>query len=169
MEDDPPISFIGVEGPNGEFSPAFIVDDRAADAAALPRLRLAEQQAASIREGIETYRSAFRPIEWVKGLGLGLLALGLFILLLRLQRHANQKIRSWISNGENSLLSGWKVGETQIIAPWQERGVLQALRIGVHWAVLTALAYLFIPVVLGSFPPTRGLALSIWLLSLIHI
>ena len=99
----------------------------------------------------------------MKGLGLGLLALGLFILLLRLQRRANQMIRSWISNGENSLLSGWKVGETEIIAPWQERGVLQVLRIGVHWLVLITLAYLFIPVVLGSFPPTRGLALSIWL------
>jgi len=158
VQEDPPYSMIGVLDATGHFKPYLAVDDRAGRAFDLSRQELAELYRDQLRGAIRQYRSTHSLASWLSGTALALLVLGAYLLWLRLQGELNQRLRQGIARGTNPWLRGVSMAGSQVLDSEQERGALLLLVRALHWGVLLLASYLMIPLLLGFFPPTQGIA-----------
>lgn len=157
VRDEPPYSFIGIER-NGKFVRELAVDDRAGACFGLTRQALAEKYRADLHQAVERYRTRNTPHAWLVGTALALLVLGVFVLLLRLELGINRRIKDQIARRRRfPLLTGFGL-LSQLVAVEQARRLVQLLRQLTHWTLLLLISYLLIPLLLGFFPPTEGLA-----------
>jgi hypothetical protein len=158
VQEDPPYSMIGVIDVKGQFKPYLAVDDRAGRAFEISRQELAELYRDQLRGAIRQYRSTHSLTSWLRGTALALLVLGAYLLWLRLQGDFNQRLREGILRGTTPWLRGVSLAGSQVLDSEQARGaVLLVLRV-LHWGVLLLASYLMIPLLLGFFPPTQGIA-----------
>lgn len=157
LRDQPPYSFIGIER-NGLFTRELAVEDRAAACFDLTRQELATQYRDSIRTAIARYRQRNTPRAWMEGSAQALLVLGIYILWLRGQLAVNRRLRERIARRESFPLVRPLRVVHRLLDTDHARSLLQWLRIGVHWLVLLLVSYLLIPLLLGFFPPTEGIA-----------
>ena len=158
VQEDPPYSMIGVVNTKGQFKPYLAVDDRAGRAFEISRQELAELYRDQLRGAIRQYRSTHSLTSWLRGTALALLVLGAYLLWLRLQGDFNQHLREGILRGTTSWLRGVSLAGSQVLDSEQARGAVLLLLRGVHWGVLLLASYLMIPLLLGFFPPTQGIA-----------
>jgi small-conductance mechanosensitive channel len=158
VQEDPPYSMIGVIDVKGQFKPYLAVDDRAGRAFEISRQELAELYRDQLRGAIRQYRSTHSLTSWLRGTALALLVLGAYLLWLHLQGDFNQRLREGILRGTTPWLRGVSLAGSQVLDSEQARGaVLLVLRV-LHWGVLLLASYLMIPLLLGFFPPTQGIA-----------
>lgn len=96
---------------------------------------------------------------WLQGNALAALVMAVYVVGLRIQLGLNQRLRRLIIQRERVLLktvSGF--GLAGVVVSEQLQAILQGLRSILNWAVLLLISYLLIPLLLGFFPPTRGIA-----------
>ncbi len=159
VREDPPYSMVGLVGANGRFTPRLAVDDRAGAAFQVSRQELALRYRDQLRGAIRQYRSTHNLESWLRGTALALLVLGGYILWLQGQSELNRRLALWIDRrGLHQLADAVTPGKSQLINAQQLQAVLQQLRQGVHWLLLLLASYLLIPLLLGFFPPTQGIA-----------
>ncbi len=159
VRDDPPYSLVGLEGADGSFNPEMGVDARSADCFGLTREQLALRYRDQMRAAIRQYRSRHNLGAWLKGTALAALVLGIYVLWLRVQGRINAALQRRISQHEQVVLQRLgRVGLRGLVAPDQVRSVLQGLRQVIHWGLVALVSYLLIPLLLGLFPPTQGIA-----------
>jgi small-conductance mechanosensitive channel len=159
LRESPPFTLIGIERSEGEFQQIGAVDDRMAKCFATSRLQLAERYRDSVRQAIRRYRQVHSRESWLRGSALAALVLGIYLLWLRLQFTANRRIRDWISQRERFLLQRLgRLGLTALVEPEHVRRFMQGVRQAIHWSLLLLISYLLIPLLLGFFPPTQGIA-----------
>ena len=158
VQEDPPYSMIGVIDAKGQFKPYLAVDDRAGRAFEISRQELAELYRDQMRGAIRQYRSTHSLTSWLRGTALALLVLGAYLLWLRLQGEFNQHLREGILRGTTPWLRGVRLAGSQVLDSEQERGAVLLLLRVLHWGVLLLASYLMIPLLLGFFPPTQGIA-----------
>jgi hypothetical protein len=87
-----------------------------------------------------------------------LLVIGAYLLWLRLQGDFYQRLREGILRGNTPWLGGVSLAGSQVLDSEQARGAVLLLLRVVHWGVLLLASYLMIPLLLGFFPPTQGIA-----------
>ena len=87
-----------------------------------------------------------------------MLVIGAYLLWLRLQGDYNQCLREGILRGTTPWLRGVSLAGSQVLDSEQARGAVLLLLRVVHWGVLLLASYLMIPLLLGFFPPTQGIA-----------
>jgi small-conductance mechanosensitive channel len=158
VQEDPPYSMIGVIDAKGQFKPYLAVDDRAGRAFATSRQELAELYRDQLRGAIRQYRSTHSLTSWIRGTALALLVLGAYLLWLRLQGDFNQRLREGVLRGTTPWLRGVSLAGSQVLDSEQARGAVLLLLRVLHWGVLLLASYLMIPLLLGFFPPTQGIA-----------
>jgi len=159
VRDDPPYSLVGLEGVDGSFNPEMGVDARSADCFGLTREQLALRYRDQMRAAIRQYRSRHNLGAWLKGTALAALVLGIYLLWLRVQGWINAALQRRIGQHEQVVLQRLgRVGLRGLVAPDQVRSVLQGLRQVIHWGLVALVSYLLIPLLLGLFPPTQGIA-----------
>lgn len=159
VRDDPPYSLVGLEGVDGSFDPEMGVDARSADCFRLTREQLALRYRNQMRAAIRQYRSRRNLGAWLKGTALAALVLGIYLLWLRVQGRINAALQRRIGQHEQVVLQRLgRVGLRGMVAPDQVRSVLQGLRQVIHWGLVVLVSYLLIPLLLGLFPPTQGVA-----------
>ncbi|MEB3321512.1 MAG: mechanosensitive ion channel family protein [Synechococcaceae cyanobacterium] len=159
LRESPPFTLIGVRRGEGEFQQVGAVDDRMARCFSTSRTALAGSYRDSIRQAIRRYRQAHSAESWMRGTALAALVLGAYLLWLRGQSAINRRLRVWISRRERFLLQQLgRIGITALVEPDQVRRCLQGLRATLHWSVLLLISYLLIPLLLGFFPPSQGIA-----------
>jgi small-conductance mechanosensitive channel len=159
LQESPPFTLIGIERGEGEFEQIGAVDDRMAKCFATSRLQLAERYRDSVRQAIRRYRQVHSRESWLRGSALAALVLAIYLLWLRLQFSANRRIRDWISQRERFLLQRLgRLGLTALVEPEHVRRFMQGVRQAIHWSLLLLISYLLIPLLLGFFPPTQGIA-----------
>jgi len=158
VQEDPPYSMVGVIDAAGHFRPYLAVDDRAGRAFEISRQELAELYRDQLRGAMRQYRSTHSLASWLRGTALALLVLGAYLLWLRLQGDCNQRLRQGILRGTTPWLRGVSLAGNQVLDSEQERGALLLLLRVLHWGVLLLASYLMIPLLLGFFPPTQGIA-----------
>lgn len=159
VRDDPPYSLVGLEGADGSFNPEMGVDARSADCFGLTREQLALRYRDQMRAAIRQYRSRHNLGAWLKGTALAALVLGIYLLWLRVQGRINAALQRRIGQHEQVVLQRLgRVGLRGMVAPDQVRSVLQGLRQVIHWGLVALVSYLLIPLLLGLFPPTQGIA-----------
>jgi len=159
VRDDPPYSLVGLEGVDGSFNPEMGVDARSADCFELTREQLALRYRDQMRAAIRQYRSRHNLGAWLKGTALAALVLGIYLLWLRVQGWINAALQRRIGQHEQVVLQRLgRVGLRGLVAPDQVRSVLQGLRQVIHWGLVALVSYLLIPLLLGLFPPTQGIA-----------
>ncbi|SBO41799.1 mechanosensitive ion channel family protein [Cyanobium sp. NIES-981] len=121
--------------------------------------RLAELSRDQIRAAMVRYREAHSLQSWLRGSALAALVLAVYVVWLRLQFRLNGRIRHLIASRERFLLQQLaRFGLSALLEPAQVRRLLQGVRSTVHWAVLLLISYLLVPLLLGFFPPTQGIA-----------
>ncbi|MCX5953565.1 MAG: mechanosensitive ion channel [Cyanobacteria bacterium] len=158
VQEDPPYSMIGVIDAKGIFKPFLAVDDRAGRAFEISRQELAELYRDQLRGAMRQYRSTHSLSSWITGTAMALLVLGAYLLWLRLQGEFNQRLRQGILRGTTPWLRGVSLAGSQVLDSEQERGAVLLLLRVLHWGVLLLASYLMIPLLLGFFPPTQGIA-----------
>ncbi len=159
VRDDPPYSLVGLEGPDGSLAPEMGVDARSADCFGLTREQLALRYRDQLRAAIRQYRSRHNLGAWLKGTALAALVLGIYLLGLRVQSRINTALQRRLGQHEQVVLQRLgRVGLRGMVAPDQVRSVLQGLRQVIHWGLVALVSYLLIPLLLGLFPPTQGIA-----------
>ena len=158
VREDPPYSMLGLEGPDGRFTPQLAVDDRAARAFATSRQELAERYRDQLRGTLRQYRSSHTLGAWLRNSALALLMLGLYLAWVRLQGGLERQLRQWISAAPAPWLSGLRLGGSKVLDAGQERAALLWLLRLLHWSLLLLASYLMIPLLLGFFPPTQLVA-----------
>ncbi|WP_216902374.1 mechanosensitive ion channel family protein [Synechococcus sp. CCY 9618] len=157
LQDQPPYTFVGLDR-NGRFTRELAVEDHAAACFGISRQELATQYRDSIRTAIARYRRRNTLNAWLEGSAQALLVLGTFILWLRGQLTVNRRLRERIARRQSfPLLRRLRVLH-KLLDTDQARSLLQWLRTGAHWLLLLLVSYLLIPLLLGFFPPTEGLA-----------
>jgi small-conductance mechanosensitive channel len=157
--EDPPFSLIGIVKGDGGFIPLLGVDDRAAACFGLTREELAARYRDQLRQAIRAYRESRTLASWLKGTALAALVLGIYVLWLRVQGRINERLRGQIAQRQQFVLQHLsRLGLSGLVEADQVRGVMQRLRQVVHWSVLALISYLLIPLLLGLFPPTQGIA-----------
>ena len=158
VQEDPPYSMVGVIDATGHFKPYLAVDDRAGRAFDISRQELAELYRDQLRGAVRQYRSTHSLTSWLRGTALALLVLAAYLLWLRLQGLLNQRLRQGIARGTTPWLRGVSLAGSQVLDSEQERGALLLVVRVLHWGVLLLASYLMIPLLLGFFPPTQGIA-----------
>jgi small-conductance mechanosensitive channel len=156
-----PYTLLGVERRDGSFSPQLAVDERAASCFGLTAEQLAMRYRDQTRAAIERFRDSYSLLSWLKGTALAALVLGIYLLWLRLQGGINQALRRQIGarEREDLMRKGLRrVGLSGLLVPEQVRSLLQGLRQLIHWSLVGMISYLLIPLLLGQFPPTKGIA-----------
>jgi small-conductance mechanosensitive channel len=156
LRDDPPYVVVGLLGPEGRFRPLLAVDDRAARAFNLSRERLAEQYRDQLRGAIKQYRTSHSLDSWLQGLGLALAVLVTYLVWWRVQSSLNQRLERWLNH--HIRRKGLRLGGSQVLDAEQLRDALQMLRRLAHGTLLLFASWLLIPLLLGFFPPTKGVA-----------
>ena len=159
VREEPPFSIVGILEKDGRFDPAIGVDDRTAACFDLSRQQLANRYKENLIQAITTFRSTHTLASWLKGTGLAALVLFIYVLLLRWQFRLNQKLRQSIAAQERFLLQHLsRFGITALVQPDQVRQIMQRLRQVLHWSLILLISYLLVPLLLGFFPPTQGIA-----------
>ncbi|MEA5441790.1 mechanosensitive ion channel family protein [Cyanobium gracile] len=153
----PPYTFIGIDS-DGTFLTEMAVEARGAACFGLTPQALAERYRDELRVAIARYRKSNNLRSWLEGMALALLVLGVFVLWLRLQLMLNRRIRDRIQNPRSFPLLRRVRLLHQLLDAEQARGLLQRLRAVLHWSLLLLISYLLIPLLLGFFPPTEGIA-----------
>jgi small-conductance mechanosensitive channel len=156
LRDDPPYVVVGLLGPEGRFRPLLAVDDRAARAFNLSRERLAEQYRDQLRGAIKQYRTSHSLESWLQGLGLALAVLVIYLAWWRVQSSLNQRLERWLNH--HIRRKGLWLGGSQVLDAEQLRDALQMLRRLAHGTLLLFASWLLIPLLMGFFPPTKGVA-----------
>ncbi len=156
---DPPYSLVGVEGSDGSFNAEMGVDERSAACFGVSREQLALRYRDQMRSAIQAYRRSHNLGAWLKGTALAALVLGIYLLWLRVQSRINAALQRRIGQHEQVVLQRLgRMGLRGMVAPDQVRSVLQGLRQVIHWGLVVLVSYLLIPLLLGLFPPTQGIA-----------
>ena len=159
VQEDPPFSLVGFREPDGRFTPEMAVGDREAACFGVTRQQLALRYRDGLRQAISSYRSTHTFSAWMKGTGLAALVLGIYILWLRGQGILNERIRQQIAQRQRFVLQRLsRLGLSGFVEPDQVRDVMQRLRQLIHWSLILLISYLLIPLLLGLFPPTQGIA-----------
>lgn len=159
VRDEPPYSLIGVEEKSGPFIEEMGVDDRLAACFGITRQQLATRYRDDIRQAITRYRSSHTLVSWLMGTALAALVLGVYILWLRVQGSLNERLRRKIAQRPQFILQHLsRFGLGALVEPDQVRSLMQRLRQVIHWSLVVLISYLLIPLLLGLFPPTQGIA-----------
>jgi hypothetical protein len=154
VEEHPPYWMV-VERQSDELSvPRLAVDERSARSFGLSQRQLAERYRDQLRAAIRDYRSRHSLENWLRGTALAALVLAVYSAWLLWQRRLHRQLRQAIrAHGQ-----GLRLGSSQLLEPAQLRAALQLGLTLLHWGVLLLVSYLLIPLLLGFFPPTQGLA-----------
>jgi small-conductance mechanosensitive channel len=159
VREEAPYSLVGIQRADGGFTPELGVDDRAAACFDLTRQALALRYRDNMRKAIFAYRKSHTFSAWLQGTILAALVLAFYILWLRLQGRLNQHLRHRISDAPWFILKKLnRHGLSGFVEANQARQILQTVRQAVHWSLVLAISYLLIPLLLGFFPPTQGVA-----------
>lgn len=159
VKEDPPFSLVGFREQDGRFTAELAVGDRAAACFGVTRQQLALRYRDGLRRAISSYRSTHTLSAWMKGTALAALVLGIYILWLRGQGILNERIRQQIAQRQRFVLQRLsRLGLSGFVEPDQVRDVMQRLRQLIHWSLILLISYLLIPLLLGLFPPTQGIA-----------
>jgi small-conductance mechanosensitive channel len=159
VREEAPYSLVGIQRADGGFTPELGVDDRAAACFDLTRQALALRYRDNMRRAITTYRKSHTFSAWLQGTTLAALVLAFYILWLRLQSRLNQHLRHRISDAPWFILKRMsRLGLSGFVEANQVRQILQTVRQMAHWSLVLAISYLLIPLLLGFFPPTQGIA-----------
>ena len=120
---------------------------------------LAEQTRDSIRTALVQYRERHSLQSWLRGSGLAVLVLAVYVIWLKIQYRFNQRLRQLISHRDPFLQRQLtRFGLTGLLDTNTLKAVLQGLRSILNWALLLLISYLLIPLLLGFFPPTQTIA-----------
>ncbi len=157
IRERPPYTVIGAER-HGKFVGELAVEDRAAACFGVTRQVLAARYRDQISQAIARYRKEHTLSAWLEGTALALLVLGVFVLWLRVQLTINRWLQRRIARPDGFPLLGRVPLLSQLLAFEPVRGLLQQIRGLVHVSLLLLVSYLLIPLLLGFFPPTRGIA-----------
>ncbi|MCT0213513.1 mechanosensitive ion channel family protein [Synechococcus sp. CS-1324] len=157
LREDPPYTILGIER-DGQFSKKMAFDDRIATCFGLSRQALAADYRDSFQQGILRYRQDNSLVSWLRGTGLALLVLGIYILWLRFQLGLNRTIRGWLTNSNNQQRLCLRIAGNQVLDSSQVRPLLLLVWQASQWALLLLVSYLLIPLLLGFFPPTQAVA-----------
>ncbi len=159
VQEDPPYSVIGILEPDGHFAPEMAVDDRVAACFGLTRQNLAIRYRDQLRTAINDYRSRRTLSSWLTGTALAALVLGIYVLWLRGQGMLNERLRRQFAQRPQFILQRLsRFGLSGFVEVDQVRRLMQRLRQVIHWSVVILISYLLIPLLLGLFPPTQGIA-----------
>ena len=159
LRESPPFTLIGIDRGEGEFQQLGAVDDRMAKCFATTRIQLAERYRESLKKAISRFRREHSTESWLRGSALAALVLAVYVVWLRLQFGLNNRIRDELARRERFLLQRLgRLGVTALVEPDQVRRLMQGVRQGVHWTLLVLISYLLVPLLLGLFPPTQGIA-----------
>lgn len=159
VKEEPPFSLVGFSEPDGRFTAEMAVGDRAAACFGVTRQQLALRYRDGLRRAITSYRGTHTFSAWMKGTALAALVLGIYILWLRGQGILNERIRQQIAQRQRFVLQRLsRLGLSGFVEPDQVRDGMQRLRQLVHWSLILLISYLLIPLLLGLFPPTQGIA-----------
>jgi len=156
VRDDPPYAMVGLLDPDGRFRPLLAVDDRAAKAFDLSRDQLATQYRDQLRGAIKQFRATHSLDAWLRGLGLALAVLILYLVWWKAQSTLNHRLERWLTCrfGQRGL----RVGGNQVLDAEQLRDGLQVVRRLAHGTLLLLASWLLIPLLLSFFPPTKAVA-----------
>lgn len=159
VREEAPYSFVGIQRADGRFTPELGVDDRAGACFNLTRQALALRYRDNMRKAISAYRKSHTFSAWLQGTTLATLVLVFYIFWLGMQGRLNQHLRHRISDTPGFILKRLgPLGVSKYVETNQVRQILQAVRQVVHWSLILAISYLLIPLLLGFFPPTQGIA-----------
>ncbi|MEA5391487.1 mechanosensitive ion channel domain-containing protein [Cyanobium gracile UHCC 0139] len=159
VKEEPPFSLVGFREPDGRFTAEMAVGDRAAACFGVTRQQLALRYRDGLRRAITSYRGTHTFSAWMQGTALAALVLGIYILWLRGQGILNERIRQQIAQRQRFVLQRLsRLGLSGFVEPDQVRDGMQRLRQLVHWSLILLISYLLIPLLLGLFPPTQGIA-----------
>jgi small-conductance mechanosensitive channel len=159
IRDEPPYTVIGFENEDGTFNREMAVDDRGAACFGITREELGSRYRDNLRAAIRRYRSDHSLTSWLKGTGLAALVLGIYVVWLRTQGRLNERLRRHIAQQPHFILQHLsRLGLSGFVEPDQVRELMQRLRQLIHWSLLAVISYLLIPLLLGLFPPTQGIA-----------
>lgn len=159
VREEAPYSLVGIQKADGRFIPELAVDDRAGACFGLTRQALALRYRDNMRRAIRTYRKSHTFSAWLQGTTLAALVLAFYILWLRLQGRLNQHLQLRISDRSWFILNKLgRLGLSGFVEADQVRQILQIVRQVIHWSLVLAISYLLIPLLLGFFPPTQGIA-----------
>jgi small-conductance mechanosensitive channel len=154
VEEQPPYWMVAERQADGRTLPRLAVDERAARRFGLSQRGLAELYRDQLQAAIRQYRSRHSLQAWLRGMGLALLVLLIYVAWLLWQRRLHRRLHRLLLQRSPGL----RVGSTQLLAPTQLRpGLLLGLKL-LHWTLLVLISYLLIPLLLGFFPPTQILA-----------
>ncbi len=161
VQEEPPFSLVGILEKDGRFKPELAVGDRAAACFGLTRQQLALRYRDGMRRAITNYRGSHTLASWLRGTALAALVLGVYILWLRLQGGLNRRLRRQFAESPRFVMQGLdRLGLSGFVEADHVRQLMQLLRQLVHWSLVLVLviSYLLIPLLLGFFPPTEGIA-----------
>lgn len=159
VQEQPPFSMVGILKSDGRFTPELGVDDPAGACFGLSRQQLALRYRDELRRAISTYRGTHTPSAWLKGTALAALVLAVYIHWLRLQGRLNRRLQRDFAERSHFVMQGLgRLGVAGFIEADQVRQLMQWLRQVVHWTLVLVVSYLLIPLLLGFFPPTAGIA-----------
>ncbi len=159
VQEEPPFSMVGIRDEGGGFSPELAVGDRAAACFGVTRQQLALRYRDGMRRAITKYRGSRTVASWLKGTALAALVLGFYILWLRVQGGLNRRLRHHFAERPRFAMQELsRLGLGGFVEADQVRRIMQWLRQVVHWSLLVVISYLLIPLLLGFFPPTEGIA-----------
>jgi small-conductance mechanosensitive channel len=156
VRDDPPYAMVGLLGEGGRFRPVLAVDDRAGKAFDLSREALAERYRDQLRGAIKQYRSSHSLDAWLRGVGLALAVLILYLLWWKVQSSLNHRLERWLNRSFGQ--GGLRLSGRQVLDAEQLRDGLQVVRRLAHATLLLLASWLLIPLLLSFFPPTKAVA-----------
>jgi hypothetical protein len=145
LRESPPYTLIGIDKTDGSFDRIGGVDDRDASCFDTTRQNLAARYRDQVKEAITRYRDSHSLESWLRGTSLAALVLGIYILRLE------QRQYFFLQHLD-------RLGISALVQPEQVRRLMQRARQVIHWTLLLMVSYLLSPLLLGLFPPTRGVA-----------
>jgi small-conductance mechanosensitive channel len=139
-----------------------VINARIARCYGMEPRELAERTRDQVQAAMKQHREAHSLESWLRGSALAALVLAVYVVWLRIQFRINDRIRAGIARRERLVLQQLsRVGLSGLLEPEQMRRLLQGVRACLHWAVLVVVSYLLVPLLLGFFPPSQGIASSL--------
>jgi len=157
VEEQPPYWMVAERQADGSTMPRLAVDARAAQRFGLSQRALAERYRDQLQQAIRLYRTRHSLEAWVHGTALALVVLALYLGWLLGQRRLQRRLRQRLLAHCPAL----RIGATQLLSPAQLRPALLLGLNLLNWALLLLISYLLVPLLLGLFPPTQGLAMGL--------
>jgi small-conductance mechanosensitive channel len=159
LREEPPFTLVGLTRGGGSFVPEMAVDDRLAACFGLTRQQLAGRYRDAMVGAFRRYRSSHSLSSWLRGTGLAAVVLALYLAWLQLQTRLNGRLRRAIERHAELPPRRWlPPALARLVDRSLVRRLLQRLRQLLHWGLVALLSYLLIPLLLGLFPPTQGIA-----------